>query len=181
VLVTGAVEGTPYGEATDSLRAMGVLGAGLPLAFHEPTPWGGADARAGVVTFDQGLTQFLRKGARASFGEAVPHILHEPLPIEFGREREPLVALLAETLARAGLPASMPSPDRLTTRVLVAPRAALVVAVNESARGATASIKVDGRAMSVSVAAGRARLMLMERGNGRILCATGGTAAFQQR
>ena len=47
VLVTGAVEGDPYGRTTEALRALGVVDPGRPVALHESTRWS-ADRRRGL-------------------------------------------------------------------------------------------------------------------------------------
>jgi hypothetical protein len=102
-------------------------------------------------------------------------VWHEPLPLELAREPEPLAALLGAALREAGV-ATHPSDARLAARVLAAPRALLAVCVNETPVDAIRRLVVEGRALDVPVLAGRARLVLIERGTGRVLVATAGPA-----
>jgi hypothetical protein len=58
--------------------------------------------------------------------------------------------------------------------VLRAARAALVICVNETAADAVRTVVVDGRRIAISVAAGRSRMVLVERSTGRIIVSTPG-------
>ena len=168
VLITGAVEGDPYGRVGESLAELGVVDPGRPVAQHEPTRWGG-----GWATFDGNAGTWLRRSERDEPGAPRGRVWHEPLPLELAREPEPLAELLGAALGAAGVPAH-PSDARVAARVLTAPRAHLVVAVNETPRDAGRRVRVDGRHLDVPVLAGRSRLVLVERGTGRILAATPG-------
>ena len=99
---------------------------------------------------------------------------HEPLPLELAREREPLVKLLGAALSAAGVPTS-PGDWGVAARTLVAPRASLVVVVNERPERAVRRVMAAGRAYDVPVAALGTRLVLVERG-GRIVTSTPGEA-----
>jgi hypothetical protein len=70
--------------------------------------------------------------------------------------------------------AVQPSDVPLASRVLALPRAFLVVCVNETSEPAQRRVAADGRAFWVPIGAGRARLVLVESGTGRILAATPG-------
>ena len=98
---------------------------------------------------------------------------HEPLPLELAREAEPMAALLGAALDAAHVAVS-PSDTNVVARVLSAPRAHLVVCVNETAEDAVRRVQVDGRALDVPVPAGRTRLVLVERATGKVLAATPG-------
>jgi hypothetical protein len=102
-------------------------------------------------------------------------VWHEPLPLELAREREPLARLLEAALDAAGVP-THPSDVPVAARVLLAPEAALVVCVNETAAEAVRRVTVDGASFNVPVKAYRARLALVERRTGRVLAATPGEA-----
>jgi hypothetical protein len=69
-----------------------------------------------------------------------------------------------------------PSDERVAARLLHAPRAILAVVVNEGAEDARRRLTVEGRAVEIPVPAGRSRLVLFERGTGRVLAATVGEA-----
>ncbi len=172
VLVTGAVEGDPYGRATESLRALGVLDAGRPVALREATRWGAA-AGEHWVGFEGLAQEWLRRSGKAEPTRLEGAVWHEPLPLEFAQEAAPLEALLEAALEAAGVPTS-PSTARVAARVLEAPRAFLVVCVNETTAPARRRVRVEGRAYDVPVEALRARLVLLERGTGRVLAATTG-------
>ncbi len=175
VLFTGAVEGDPYGRATESLAALGVVDAGRPVALHEPTRWGG-----GWATFEGLLSEKLRRSVKPEPARLDSPIWHEPLPLEFAREQEPLAALLGAALQAAGVE-TQPSETRIAARLLKAPRAVLAVCSNETPVAGRRRLKVEGRAFDVPVAAGHARLVLFERGTGRVIVSTPGDPVSPSR
>ncbi|HEY3052871.1 MAG TPA: hypothetical protein VGK04_05715 [Thermoanaerobaculia bacterium] len=152
VLFTGAIISDPYGEIPDAFNELGVVDPGRPVQFREMT-------NAGWATFDRNLQESLLRSL--SSGD----IWHEPLPLEHAREDEPLVALLARALAAADVPTN-PSDGRVAVRVLESPRALLVIAVNETAEDAQRRVTIAGRAVDISVPAGRSRLVLFDRATG---------------
>jgi hypothetical protein len=172
VLVTGVVEGDPYGRATESLRALRVLDGGRPVALREATRWG-ASAGEQFVTFEGLAQEWLRRSEKQEPARLAGSVWHEPLPLEFAQEAGPLEALLGAALEAAGVPTS-PSDSRVAARVLDAPRASLVVCVNETPAPARRRVQVEGRWHEVSVDALRARLVLVERSTGRVVAATPG-------
>lgn len=175
VLVTGAVEGDSYGRTTPSLAALGIVDAGRPLALHEPTPW----ATAGLATFGGLAQERMRRGAGASPSTFAGGLWHEPLPLEFAQESEPLLALLRGALKAAGV---VTHPDRggVAARLLVAPKAVLAVVVNETPLAARRVVGVEGRSVAIPVGPLGARLALFERGSGRLLASTSGEAIVRQ-
>ena len=168
VLVTGAVEGDPYGRVGEALSALGLVDAGRPLSQHEPTRFG-----SGWATFDGLAGERLRRGPGAEPETVKGPVCHEPLPLEFAREPEPLAALLEAALRAAGV-ATHPSEAPVAARVLRGPRASLVVVVNETPQDVRRRVVVEGRALDVPVLAGRARLALVEAKTGRLVAATPG-------
>jgi hypothetical protein len=58
--------------------------------------------------------------------------------------------------------------------VLVAPKALLVAVVNESAEAARRRVTLEGRSVEIPLPALGARLLLFERGTGKLLAATPG-------
>ena len=181
VLVTGAVEAAPDRDSADALGALGVAGGSRPVTLHERSRWASQPADGPFVTFDRGMSEWLSRSTRDEFGVAgSPRVLHEPLPLELAREPEPLAALLASVLGTAGIEMAT-SDDPVSSRVLAAPRAWLAVAVNESSTPAKRRIVAGGRTFDVPVAAGRARLVLIERATGRVLLVTPGDAVVEQR
>jgi len=167
ILVTGAVEGDPYGQLPEALRQLGITDAGRPLALREPTPWGG------WATFDGNLGEKLRGSLSPGLKDPKGRIWHEPLPLEFAREEEPLVRLLGAALKAAGVPtAGWDGPA--ASRVLDAEEVSLLVCLNESPVEVRRMVKVGGRKFEVPIAAGRTRLVLVERASGRILAETPG-------
>jgi hypothetical protein len=179
VLVTGEVEGDPYGRPTPSLEALGLLAEGWPVTLHEPTGWGVPPGGRAWVTFDSLATQWLKRAP----GESVRldgNVWHEPLPLELAVETEPLVALLGAALEAAGV-ATNPAPAGVAARLLVAPRGVLAVCVNETPVDARRRMRVEGRAVDIPVPAQRSRLLLFERGTGRVLVATPGEPVTDAR
>lgn len=176
VLITGAVTGNPYGETTPALDELGIVDPGRPVALRERTgAVSGGGKGSAWATFDRDAReQILRSGAPV-LDELTGRVWHAPLPLDFAREEEPLAELLGETLAAAGVEVH-PSPARVAATVLRMPRALLAVVVNESAEDARRRLTVEGRTIEVPVLAGRSRLVLFERGSGRVLAATAGEA-----
>jgi hypothetical protein len=168
VLVTGAVAGDPYEQTGPALESLGVLDAGRPLAQHERTAWGG-----GWATFDDHAGERLRRANKEERRARQGLAWHEPLPLEYAREPEPLLALLRAALDAAKVP-THPSDAPVAARLLAAPRALLAVCVNETSEDVTRRLNVEGHTVAIPVAAGRARLVLFERGTARVLGATPG-------
>lgn len=178
VLFTGPIEGDSYGrdaDATPSLKALGVLGAHRPVAMHEKSAW----SASGWVSFEGLLQESVRRAEKPSVatlsnapGGAV---WHEPLPLELAREREPLVKLLDAALGAAQIPTS-PGEWGVAARALIAPRGILMTVVNERPEASVRKVKADGRTFEIPVAALGARMVLVERGTGKIVAATPGDA-----
>ncbi|WLT30443.1 hypothetical protein [Geothrix sp. PMB-07] len=167
VLVTGAVEGDAYGKVPEALRQMGIVDAGRPLSLREPTAWGG------WCTFDGNLGEKLRRSLTPELKDPKDRLWHEPLPLEFAREEEPLARLLGAALKAAGVPlAGWSGPA--SSRVLDAEKASLVVCLNESAQDVRRWVKVGARTLEVPIPAGRSRLALVDRASGKILVETPG-------
>jgi hypothetical protein len=171
VLFTGPIEGDSYGLETPSLRALGVLGPSRPVAVHEKSAW----SASGWVAFESLLQESVRRADKPSSMLTNGPVWHEPLQLELGREREPLVKLLEAALAGAAVPTS-PGEWGLCARALVAPRAVLITVVNERPERAVRRVSADGKAFDIPVAALGARLTLVERGTGRIVASTPGEA-----
>jgi hypothetical protein len=173
VLITGPVEGDSYGRATPSLQALGVLAESRPVALHETTGWGAAPGGTRPVTFENLAQHWLKRATKASLSVLAGSVWHEPLPLEFARETEPLDALLGAALKAAGVP-THPGEGGVLLRVLAAPRAVLVACVNESPAPARRAVVVEGKTVQIPVDALRSRLVLFERGTGRVLVETPG-------
>ncbi len=171
VLVTGAVLGNPYGIVPEALAELAIVDEGRPVRLREETGWGGEGTP--WATFDRDLREQLRRSLGSSPDSLEGNVWHEPLPLEFAREDEPLAGLLAAALEAAGV-ATQPSDARVAARLLYAPRAVLAVLVNETAVDMKRRLTVEGRTYEVPVAAGRSRLVLFERGTGEVLAATSG-------
>lgn len=173
VVVTGAVEGDAYGRVGPALEALGVVTGARALSQHERTGWGG-----GWATFDDKMGEVVKRGAHAEPKARAGNVWHEPLPVELAREPAVLAGFLEAVLKAAGI-ATHPTDTRVVARVLEAPRSFLVVCVNETAEDATREVAIEGRPLQVLVPAGRARLVLVERGTGKVLASTPGGAVRQ--
>jgi hypothetical protein len=163
------VEGDSYGLPAPSLEALGLLGPSRPLAFHERSRW----SPDGRVRFEGLLIENGRRSAKPDLGTFEGNVWHEPMPLELAREREPLARLLAAALDAAGIETS-PSDVPIAARVLLAPRAALVICANETPDDLVRRVTVNGHAFDVPVRAFGARLALIERRTGQVLASTGG-------
>ena len=169
VLVTGAVEGDSYGRLTASLKALSLVDAGRALALHEATGWGAAK----TVTFEGLAQEKMRRASGTSPVALTGNVWHEPLPVEFAREAEPLAALLGAALKAAGVE-THPADGGIAARLLVAPKAVLAAVVNETPVAARRRLTIEGTPVEIPVAGFRARLVLFERGTGKVLAATPG-------
>jgi hypothetical protein len=170
VVVTGAVEGDAYGRVGPALEELGLVGDARALVQHERTIWGG-----GWATFDDKIGEVVKRSTKAEPKERAGNLWHEPLPLELAREPAVVAAFLEAVLKAAGI-ATHPTETRVVARVLEAPRAFLAVCVNETAEDATRRVTIEGRAVDIPVLAGRARLVLVERGTGKVLAATPGAS-----
>jgi hypothetical protein len=168
VLITGAVEGDAYGRVPEALKALGIVDAGRPLVQHERTAWGWA-------TFDGQISERIRRSTRAEPTARPGNVWHEPIPLEYAREPEPLAALLEAALTAADV-TTHPTDTHIVARVLVAPKAVLAVCVNETPVDGMRRVTIEGAAFDIPVPAGRSRLVLFERGTGKVLAATSGAA-----
>jgi hypothetical protein len=166
VLITGAIQGDSYGRPIPSLTTLGVLGPSRPVAMHERSEW----ADGGWVAFEGMLQESTRRSTKPALTKRGDAIWHEPLPLELARDREPLVKLLRSALAWAKVPTS-PDVGGVAGRVLLAPKTALLVAVNERPEPATRRLVVDGHAIDLRVGARGATVMLVERLRGKPLAA----------
>ncbi|MBS2019959.1 MAG: cellulase family glycosylhydrolase [Deltaproteobacteria bacterium] len=178
VLFTGPIEGDSYGrdgDATPSLKALGVLGPRRPVAMHEKSAW----SASGWVSFDGLLQESLGRADKPSVASlstgGTGSAWHEPLPLELARDREPLVRLLDAALSAAQVPTS-PGEWGVAARALLAPRAILLTVINERPEATIRKVKADGRTFEIPVGALGARLVLVERGTGRTIAATPGDA-----
>ncbi|HSP32884.1 MAG TPA: hypothetical protein VLU46_01055 [Thermoanaerobaculia bacterium] len=127
--------------------AKNVLYTGVATEDDPSTP---VRLHEGNATFDRDLQEALRRTTRRLTES------HEPLPLEYAREDEPLVALFARALNQ------QPLEKGVAMRVLEMPRARLVIAVNET--GSDAKRHIAG--IDIGVAAGRSTLVLIDRATG---------------
>ncbi len=169
VLVTGPIEGDSYGAPTAALKKLGLLGPSRALAFHERSAW----SPRHPVSFEGLMIENLRRSLKPDLTAFEGNLWHEPLPLEFAREREPLAQLLGAALEAAGV-STQPSELPIAARVLLAPSAALVVCVNEMPENALRRVHVGSMAFDVPVPAYGARMALVERSSGKLLAATPG-------
>ena len=171
VLVTGVVLGNPYGEISEPLERLGIVDpgqAGEPARGHEL-----GRERRGLGHVRPRPARAARRGAGPALKALTGNVWHEPLPLEFAREDEPLAALLQAALAAAGVE-TQPSETAVAARLLYAPRAVLAVVVNETAALRGGRLTVEGRSLRGAggrgpVAAGsvRARHRAGAGGDGR--------------
>jgi len=168
VVVTGAVEGDAYDRQPEPLRQLGLVDAGRPLMLREPSPWG-------PVTFDQNLGEKLRRSLAPDLKDLKARLWHEPLPLEFAREDEPLVRLLGAALKAAGVPIQGWGGPA-ASRVIEGPHTSLVICLNEGPVDVIRTVLAAGRKYEVPVQAGRSRLLLVERSSGKMLAQTPGGA-----
>lgn len=177
VLITGALTGDSYGRENAALTALG-LGPSRPVAMVEKTPW----SPSGSVTFEGLAQETVLRGDAISTGKLGPRspgapslVWHEPLPLELARERDALVRLLRSALENARVTPGFfgaietPSEAGIAGRVLLAPRHALVVLVNERPEAASRKVVIDGRAVEIRVGSKGSALAVVERATGKIV------------
>jgi len=169
LLITGAIKGDSYGGIPPALVELGLLGPSRPLAMHERSRW----SPEGPLAFEGLMTENIERSLNPELSSFDGNVWHEPLPLELARQREPLVRLLEAALSSAGVRVQASSLP-VAARVLCAPRAALVVCVNETPEDVRRRVVVDEVALEVPVRAYGARLVLVERQTARICAATPG-------
>ena len=156
--MTGWIGGDPYGRETDALKQLGICDKGRPIAMREWTHWSPAHVLQSA-TYNSNRSEFLRAAVSPPLVEPLEgNIWHEPLPLEFAREEEPLRALLGEALAAAKVPVHG-SGLPLTVRVLNTKKSALLIGVNEGSAEATRAVDVDGHQLGLRVAPGLSQLL----------------------
>jgi len=78
---------------------------------------------------------------------------------------------LQKVLADAHIPTN-PGNDGVAVRLLEAPRAILAILINETQAEVQRTVNINGRAVDVSVPAGRSRLILFDRATGNVIVET---------
>jgi hypothetical protein len=169
VLITGAIEGDSYGNPLPALGELGLLGPSRAVALHERSRW----SPEGPLAFEGLMTENIRRALRPEPEGFAHNVWHEPLPLELARQREPLVRLLGAALDAAGV-SNDASSVPVAGRVLYAPRAALLVVVNETPEDAQRRLRVDGHGYTLPVRAYGARLALVDRKARAVVAATPG-------
>lgn len=171
ILVTGAIDGDSYGNALPALAELGLLGPSRAVAVHERSRW----SPEGPLAFEGLMAENIRRSLKPEPDGFEHNLWHEPLPLELARQREPLVRLLAAALEGAAVPVDA-SAVPIAGRVLYAPRAALLVVVNETPEDARRRLRVDGQGYTIPVRAHGARLALIDRRARAVIAATPGDA-----
>lgn len=172
VLLTGPLTGDCYGRIPESLLESKLFDSGKPLRIREETQWLLKRESSRFVTFDRGEIEWLRKGSKP-LSSFEGNIWNEPLPIEFAREEEPLIALFKETLKNAGVPFYF-SEIPITTRVLKTRNHILLIFINESSSDIKRIIEIEGRKYEIFVPASRPEILLIERKTGKIISSYSG-------
>jgi hypothetical protein len=180
LLVTGAFDRDEYERPVDRSRALGVPAAARPVAPEEELTIAGQPLR---VPFRGGKLERVETAVLAE-GEpgtvkVIPlgkgAIVWSPVPVELSDDPAPAAALYAFALERAGVARTLGSagtPDQaLLARPIVFEKAVLFTIVNESSRARTAELRAGNAAapVAITVPAGRAALIFMDRATGSVL------------
>ncbi len=164
VLLTGALEGDPYGRPLRRLESLQSPSA--PLALREPSPWG-------TFTFESQITEKLRRSATPSLNRSMDgRLWHHPLPLEYARE-EGFRDLVGLVLKEASVPVR-PEGDPILSRILETPRVAFLLAVNEGSQDLVREFTSGRHRLRLWVPAGRSRMVLLEKATGRLLAQSPG-------
>ena len=166
VLITGPVMGNEYGDLSQTLRSIKLNTEYRPLAYFEQTRWGADPEETRTITFDNDMVNLLRKGAGLETPLEEGRIWHQPLPLEYARETEPLLALLSAALEAAGVETN-PSDIPITTRILRTRTHALIICINETSQPVERLINSGSHQLRIPVEAGRTRLVIVERKTGQ--------------
>jgi hypothetical protein len=169
LLVTGAIVSDSYGGFPGALLELGLPGPRRPIAFHERSRW----SPESPLAFEGLMTENIERSLKPEPSGFDGQVWHEPLPLELARQREPLVRLLKAVLDAAGVLTDA-ADEPIACRVLLAPRAALIVCVNETPENARRRARVDGVAFDIPVRAFGARLALVDRQENQVVTATPG-------
>ncbi|MFN0205360.1 MAG: hypothetical protein ACKVS6_03500 [Planctomycetota bacterium] len=168
ILVTGWLQGNPYGQKSAAHEILGICDEGKPVALHEMNNWQGYESLP-FLTFEDNRGQWLRRSNKTEPINFKNPIWHEPLPVEFARERQALRQLLHAAIVNAGIEIPSLSNIGVSTRVLETQKVSLIMCVNETSAGAEKLVKTAGRDVKVNVAAGRSRFLLIDKQSGSVL------------
>ncbi len=165
VLITGPLTGDCYGRRSELLLKSGLFDPGKPSNIREKTQCS-LKGSSNFATFERGEIEWLKKGSKQISFEG--NIWNEPLPLEFAKEEEPLIALLKEALKNSGVSFYF-SEIPITTSILKTKGHVLAVFINESSSDVKRNIEIESRRYDVLVPASRAKILFIERKTGKIV------------
>jgi hypothetical protein len=184
IVISGVVDADEHWLPTES-RSIGIFGFGADTATvsaSESILIGTADH---LVRYEGEKIQRIEKAVMKAKGPSrvlvqshgAGRFVWSPLPLEAGNSMEPLIAFYQFALAQANLaPAFAVSPD--TPSILVLPsifeKHALYTFVSETDRDASLTLRhhETRTPISVTIPAGRATLVLLDRTTGKLIDST---------
>jgi hypothetical protein len=171
ILFTGSIEGNSYGEITENISKLGLDNRSEPVSLFEKyiSP-PGSDKNGSSITFDNQQSEFIKKCSAEKF-YSNGNILHEPLPIELAREKEPLIGLLKNGLNLSGVDYLFDETP-LSTNILYMQNYTLVICMNESSFDITKELIINNFNLRFNIGAERSKLFLIEKNSGKIIAET---------
>jgi hypothetical protein len=162
VLLTGALDGDPYGGTSAAHVELG-SGPSRPVALREPSA-APHHAATGRATFDNRFGEWLRTPVSTPAPAKDATVLREPLPIEFAREPELLTATSKHAAAtRAGLEAATPPKHAARVSIHDFGKGRFRILVNESSTDDDVDVPSASGVDRVRLEAGRAHLGFVTR------------------
>ena len=167
ILFTGALEGNAYGELDSTITKLGLNNKSIPVSLFESVTTAQGQP---TITFENQQSEFIRKCSAETF-YSVGNIMHEPLPLELARESEPLINLLKHALDLSGIKYQF-SETPISTGILQNENYALVICVNESSALVRRNFEISGYQLSLDIAAGESKLLLIDKKTGNVISET---------
>lgn len=171
VLFTGSLEGNSFGELSEEILKLGLTNKSVPVALFEKYISQGDQSWKEVnVTFDNQQSEFIKKSVAEKL-YSTKNILHEPLPLELAREKEPLIDLLKFVFYKSGVNYQL-DESPVSTNILNMKKHSLIILVNESASDITKKVKLGNFTLDVVVKSGESKLLLVDKQTGTIISQT---------
>lgn len=171
VLFTGSLEGNSYGEISESISRLGLINKSTPVSYYEKYVIHNNQSNAETIaTFDNQQSEFIKKCIADNL-YSNNNIYHEPLPLEFAKEKELLIDLLKYMLGKSSIEYYYDETP-LSTNILPMKNHFLVVLVNESSADLTKILRLGSISISTKVKTGQSKLLIVNRQSGTVISET---------
>ncbi|MCX8010686.1 MAG: cellulase family glycosylhydrolase, partial [Ignavibacteria bacterium] len=167
ILITGPIEGNEYGQITQAIQNLGITTQNKLLSYYEETNWSLSNDKT-IINFPFNLREGLKKSSAEKLLSLDGNFWHEPLPLEFAKEDEALIALFKNVFNKCEIEYDLTDVP-VSTRILKSETSTLIVCVNETNSDVEKKIKFDGTEIKFDVKADLSRLILVDNRTKKIL------------